>query len=166
MPGPGGAFTDEMGDRAETLHANRGMSVGRVLVVDDEPAIRALVAKVVERAGLTVDTAEDGHAACAKLLSGDYDVAVVDLMMPKLDGHGVIDFVRNMQLPRPAVIVVSAGDSYTLHKLDSGVVHSILRKPFEIDVLGDLIVAAAQSGRERKQQQNDGGSVLPFRNVC
>ncbi len=140
------------------------MSLGRVLVVDDEPAIRALVAKVVERAGLTVDTAQDGEEAIAKLGRDDYDVAVVDLMMPRVDGHGVIAFVRNMKGIRPAVIVVSAGDSYTLHKLDGAIVHSILRKPFEIDVLGDLIVAAARSVRERRE--SEGGSVIPFRNVC
>ncbi len=139
-------------------------SAGKVLVVDDEVPIRALVAKVIERAGLLVETAKDGVEAIEKLKGGDYDVVVVDLMMPNVDGQGVIEFVKQLPGSRPAVIVASAGDPYALHKLDGSVVHSILRKPFEIDVLGDLIVAAARSIRQQKQQERERTpSVVPFR---
>lgn len=119
-----------------------------MLVVDDEPAIRALVAKIVERAGLSVDTARDGAEAIEMMKAGVYAVVVVDLMMPIVDGFGVVEHVRNMNPPRPAVIVASASDSAVLRQLDGSVVHSIVRKPFEIDVLGDLIVAAARTLRE------------------
>ncbi len=123
-------------------------SEGRVLVVDDEAAIRALVAKIVERSGLPVDTACDGSEAIAMMQKHQYAVIVVDLMMPVVDGFGVIEHVRNMTAPRPAVIVASATDSATLRQLDGTVVHSIIRKPFEIDVLGDLVVAAARNEGE------------------
>lgn len=138
------------------------MSIGKVLVVDDDPPIRALVAKVLERSGLSVDRAADGEEAIARLESGEYDVLVVDLMMPKVDGHGVVEHVKQLRGHRPTVIVVSAGDSPTLHRLDSSVVHSILRKPFEIDVLGDLVMAAVQSSREQKQKR-ESSSIVPFR---
>lgn len=120
---------------------------GRVLVVDDEPAIRALVAKIVDRAGLPVDTASDGSEAIARMEATSYSVVVVDLMMPIIDGFGVVEYVRKMKGPRPAVIVASASDSAVLRQLDGSVVHSIVRKPFEIDVLGDLIAAAARFPR-------------------
>ena len=138
------------------------MSFGKVLVVDDEPAIRALVAKVIERSGLSADTAADGEEAIAKLNVAEYDVLVVDLMMPRVDGAGVVEYVKNMKGLRPIVIIVSAGDSPTLHRLNGSVVHSILRKPFEIDVLGDLVSAAAQASREQKQRAGDASSVLKF----
>lgn len=121
---------------------------GRVLVVDDEPAIRALVAKIIDRAGLPVDTAVNGAEAIAKMETTEYDVVVVDLMMPVIDGFGVIDYVRKMSGHRPAVIVASATDSAILRQLDGTIVHSILRKPFDIDVLGDLIIAAARTMHE------------------
>lgn len=126
-------------------------SEGRVLVVDDEPAIRALVAKIVERAGLDVDTARDGAEAIEKMKAETYSVIVVDLMMPIVDGFGVTEYVRSMKPPRPAVIVASASDAAVLRKLDGSVVHSIVRKPFEIDVLGDLIIAAARTPREDQE---------------
>lgn len=137
-------------------------SQSRVLVVDDEPAIRALVAKIVERAGHPVDTARDGAEAIEKLDQADYAVIVLDLMMPNIDGYGLIQHLKDRQGVKPAVIVVSAGDSAALRQLDGALVHSILRKPFDIDVLGDLITAAVKSADESSAEEEE-GEVLPFR---
>jgi len=133
----------------------------RVLVVDDEPAIRALVAKIVERAGHPVDTARDGAEAIEKLDQTDYAVIVLDLMMPNIDGYGLIQHLKGRQGAKPAVIVVSAGDSASLRQLDGALVHSILRKPFDIDVLGDLITAAVKASEETNTAA-DSGDILPF----
>ena len=139
----------------------------RVLVVDDEPAIRALVTKIVERAGFTVDSARDGAEAIDKLEALHYCVLVVDLMMPNVDGYELIDYVRRRGGRKPAIIVISAGDSAALRQLDGSMVHSILRKPFDIDVLGDLITAAARTMAEHEHAC--GGDVLRFeakQDVC
>jgi CheY-like chemotaxis protein len=135
------------------------MGPRRVLVVDDEPAIRALVAKIVERAGLTVDTARDGADAIDQIEQHPYAVVVVDLMMPNVDGYELIEHIKRRNGSKPAIIVVSAGDSAALRQLDGSVVHSIVRKPFDIDVLGDLINAAAQSGQS---EELHAGDVLHF----
>lgn len=137
-----------------------------MLVVDDEAAIRALVAKIIERAGYVVDTARDGREAIDKLHESDYDVLVIDLMMPNIDGYGVVDFLRQRGGPQPAVILVTAADSAAVRKMDGTFVHSVLRKPFDIDVLADLISAAAQTMRREHEQED--GQVLPFpeREVC
>ena len=131
----------------------------RVLVVDDEPAIRGLVAKIVERAGLIADTAADGEEAIAMIDRHTYDVIVVDLMMPRVDGYAVIEHVRGVPSPRPALIVASAADPPQLRKLDGSIVHSIVRKPFEIDVVGDLVAAAAEMVRRARAKTP---SVLRF----
>jgi DNA-binding response OmpR family regulator len=134
---------------------------GRVLVVDDEPAIRALVAKIVERAGYPVDVARDGAEAISKLNEQEYAVVVLDLMMPNVDGYALVEYIKTSDGVRPAIIVISAGDTASLRRLDPKVVHSILRKPFDIDVLGDLIDAAAKSMDEQAEQHS--GDVLKFR---
>jgi two-component system capsular synthesis sensor histidine kinase RcsC len=138
---------------------------GRVLVVDDEPAIRALVAKIVERAGFPVDVARDGADAIELLDGHEYAVVVVDLMMPNVDGYALIDYLKKRKDERPAIIVISAGEPGALRQLDGSMVHSIVRKPFDIDVLGDLITAAARSMRGETAA---GGDVLQFprENVC
>lgn len=132
----------------------------RVLVVDDEPAIRALVTKIIERAGHPVDSARDGAEAIAKLEAEHYAVLVLDLMMPNVDGYGLIEHIKSRGGARPAIIVISASDTAALRRLDGSMVHSILRKPFDIDVLGDLVAAAANSMEEAEPQRN--GQVLPF----
>jgi CheY-like chemotaxis protein len=143
-------------------------SDSRVLVVDDEPAIRALVAKIVERAGHPVDTARDGAEAIEKIEQTQYSVVVLDLMMPNIDGYGLIQHLKARGGLKPAVIVVSAGDSAALRQLDGAMVHSILRKPFDIDVLGDLITAAVKAAEETAAV-DDSGEVLQFprsENAC
>lgn len=135
---------------------------GRVLVVDDEPPIRALVAKIVERAGHPVDVARDGAEAIEKIEEQHYAVVVLDLMMPNVDGYALVDYLKNRGDARPAIIVISAGDTAALRRLDGSVVHSILRKPFDIDVLGDLISAALKSMEEAAAEKKR-GEVLPFR---
>jgi CheY-like chemotaxis protein len=137
--------------------------------VDDEPAIRALVAKIVERAGLPVDCAADGAEAIQKVDANEFAVVVLDLNMPNIDGFGFIDHIRNRAV-RPAIIAISAADSALLRRLDGSMVHSIVRKPFDIDVLGDLITAAAQTALDEERKQARDGNVLPFsrdaQNVC
>lgn len=133
----------------------------RVLVVDDEPAIRALITKIVERAGLPVDGARDGAEAIEKLDAASYAVLVVDLMMPNVDGFAVIDHLRDRGGPRPAIIVITAGDTAAIRRLDGSMVHSVLRKPFDIDVLGDLIVAAART-MASEMKRTATGDIVPF----
>ena len=140
----------------------------RVLVVDDEPAIRALIAKIVQRAGFAVDTARDGAEAIEKLRDGAYAVLVIDLMMPVMDGYDVVRHVRGAGIHNLAIIVITAGDTAAIRRLDAGMVHSVIRKPFDIDVLGDLIVAAAQS-MQAESEKTDGATVLDFpknENAC
>ena len=136
-----------------------------ILVVDDEPTIRALVARIVERVGFRADLARDGADAIAKLEQNRYSVLIVDLMMPVKDGYAVIDWVKQHAAPKPAIIVVSAGDSAALRRLDGSVVHSIIRKPFDVDVLSDMISAAAKTANGEADRN---GNVIPFprENAC
>jgi DNA-binding response OmpR family regulator len=138
-------------------------NVVRILVVDDEPAIRALVARVAQRAGFEVDVARDGAEAITKLDTGRFGVVILDLMMPIVDGYGVIDHVRATGGQHPAIILISAADNASFRRVDGEIVHSVIRKPFDIDMLADMITAAAESRTEES-----GLNVLPFRKdgVC
>jgi len=84
------------------------MATTRVLVVEDDRAIRALVAKILERKGCVVDVAEDGDVAIAMLGSGAYDVLVLDLMMPRVPGTAVLAHMKEQTGRQPVVIVMSA----------------------------------------------------------
>src|SRR5207237_10050623 len=100
-----------------------------------------------------------GPAAIGRLQASAYAVVVVDLMMPIFDGLALVEYIKQQPGPRPAIIVVSAGDPASLRRFDGSVVHSIVRKPFDIDVLGELIVAAARTAAEANKEE---GKILPF----
>jgi DNA-binding response OmpR family regulator len=104
----------------------------RALVVEDDPAIRRLVERLLARKNIDIDAVADGEAAVSLLGSHDYSVVVLDLMVPGLDGFAIIDNIR-LQARRPPVIVVSAVSHQALTRLDLDVVKVVISKPFDVD---------------------------------
>ena len=66
----------------------------RALVVDDDEPIRTMLAKVVEKQDLEVDTASDGAEAIERLTGDGYCVVLLDLMMPRVDGFAVLRYMQ------------------------------------------------------------------------
>jgi DNA-binding response OmpR family regulator len=113
-----------------------------VLVVDDEPAIRALVAKIVERAGFGVDVAADGADAIEKVNQTDYAVIVLDLMMPRVDGFGVLEHLEKYHPEKlGCTIIASAMPENEIMKRLNLPVYRIHAKPFDMGRLIDDIRA-------------------------
>ncbi|HEX8409887.1 MAG TPA: response regulator [Thermoanaerobaculia bacterium] len=104
----------------------------RALIVEDDPAIRRLVEKLLSRRHIEIDTAHDGREAVNKLTAGTYSVLILDLMVPELNGFEVIDFLKreNMNIP---VAVVSAVSQQALTRLDLDIVKLVISKPFDVD---------------------------------
>jgi CheY-like chemotaxis protein len=144
-----------------------GKCPGRILVVDDEPAIRALLKKIIERRGFTVDDARDGAEAIDLVQKHQYDLLLIDLMMPNVNGFEMVDYLsQQARRPRPVVIIITAAaEGTSMRELDPAIVHSVVRKPFDIDVMADLVQAAAATARETNQEHGEDGendNVLPF----
>ena len=83
----------------------------RVLVVDDNEMNRDILARRLSRIGLNVDTAEDGNTGLDKILTGEYNLIMLDIMMPDIDGIEVLkrtrEFFSKTELP---VIMATAKD--------------------------------------------------------
>jgi two-component system, OmpR family, response regulator len=79
----------------------------RILVVEDDKKIASLVVRGMEQAGFAVDHADDGEDALHLALSEPYDAAIMDVMLPKLDGLTIIERMRQKKILTP-VIVLSA----------------------------------------------------------
>jgi two-component system chemotaxis response regulator CheY len=109
----------------------------RVLIVDDEPAIRHAVEAVLVDEGFVVATAPDGAAALAVLDAAKPDAILLDLRMPVMDGYAFLSAYRARPEPRAAVIVCSTASNA------AGVVGmgaaGYLRKPFDIDELIEML---------------------------
>lgn len=108
-----------------------------ILVVDDDPGVRLFVRDVLETEGYDVRSATDGYAALASVDCLVPDCIVLDVMMPGLDGHAVLDQIR-ARTSHPHVPVVmltaNAGDEQAWQAWTEGVDY-FLTKPFDPEEL-------------------------------
>ncbi len=112
----------------------------KILVADDDQSIRQLLGTVIRREGFEVDLVADGAEAIEMLKTPDYAVILLDLMMPRLDGFEVVEYLKHHH-PRikPVVLLISAYADQRYKKVDPNVVAGVIRKPFEIAELGSMI---------------------------
>jgi CheY-like chemotaxis protein len=108
-----------------------------VLIVEDDASIRRLVRTVLLRQGYKVEIASDGLEAISKLCLADYDVIILDLMMPNLDGFTLINTLHENDPARlRRIIVTSAASPTVIKERMHGKPFAVLPKPFD---LKDLI---------------------------
>ncbi|HMH69068.1 MAG TPA: response regulator transcription factor [Pinirhizobacter sp.] len=120
----------------------------KLLLVEDSDRLRGTLSRGLAAAGFTVDTAADGVEALSFLAAYEYELIVLDLMLPRLDGLGVLkELPRGGQ--RPGVIVLSARDAVgdRIQALDTGA-DDYLVKPFSFDELLARLHALARRPRE------------------
>ena len=108
-----------------------------ILVVDDDPMIRMLVQDVLEIEGYTVRTAEDGFAGLRAIEAQRPDAVVLDVMMPGMDGHAVLQRIRSADggPDLPVVMLTAAADDAQAWKAWTEGVDYFLAKPFEPEEL-------------------------------
>ena len=86
------------------------MQAATVLIIEDDPDIQQLVASTIERRGFQADFANDGEIGLRKALENCYQLIVLDLGLPKLDGFEVCRRLRAKQVEVPLIILTSQGD--------------------------------------------------------
>jgi diguanylate cyclase (GGDEF)-like protein/PAS domain S-box-containing protein len=112
-----------------------GDKTARLLVVDDEPRLRQSLADLIRAQGHAVDLADNGRNATRLLDQGDYDLVLLDLFMPDMDGYSVMRYMVERH-PQIAVIVVSGDNTMqaAILALRNGA-YDFLRKPYEPEEL-------------------------------
>ncbi len=102
----------------------------RILIVDDEKPILNLIRISLSNAGYLCDTAEDGSEALEKIDNGKYDLILLDIMLPEIDGFELMEYIRPLEIP---VIFLTAKNAITdrVKGLRMGAEDYIV-KPFEI----------------------------------
>ena len=115
----------------------------RALIVEDDPAIRRLVEKLLVRHKVEIDAASNGRAAMQCLRSKRYSVIVLDLMVPEVNGFELIEYLKKEKLNTP-VAVVSAVSQQALSNLDLDVVKLVISKPFDVDEFTKAVLKLAE----------------------
>ena len=112
----------------------------KILIVEDEKDISEILAYNIQRQGYEVDTAYDGETGLEKALTGEYDLILLDVMLPKMDGFEICKRVReNLQTP---IIILTAREDENdkIMGLDLGA-DDYMTKPFSIGELASRIKA-------------------------
>ena len=121
-----------------TAPGGRGL-MARVLVVDDEPDILLMLQVTLEASGHVVVLAADGESGLSRLLEGPVDCVLIDVMMPVMDGWGVLDGVARLAQPPPVIIVSARSEDRDVRRaLGSGAVDYVT-KPFSLPRLVELV---------------------------
>src|SRR5216117_3447034 len=136
---------------ASESFANAGMVIKldgtgkKILVIDDDLAIRVLLQAVLRRMKFDVELAEDGAVGLDKLRqNGSFDLILLDLMMPRINGYEFIEKVSQEFLQRrPHIIVFTAAGKRGVEKIPTDAVCNAILKPFDlekfIEMIGDCL---------------------------
>ncbi len=128
----------------------------RLLIVDDDPFIRDLYEEVFKGEGFEVTTAENGELGLSHLKNGGYDAVLLDIMMPKLDGLGVLTSLKENppdQPNGPIILLTNLDHDPMVEKAKSQGAYSYVLKA---DVLPPQLVASVREAIESsKTRQPD-----------
>ncbi len=131
----------------------------RLLVVDDDEQIRELLTFDIAQSGYIVDSAKDGEEGLKKALENNYDLILLDVMMPKMNGY---DVCKNIRLVKPSIPVLMLTAKGTINDKTEGFdcgADDYLVKPFDVqEVL--LHIRALLRRSESASEQADSKEVL------
>jgi DNA-binding NtrC family response regulator len=116
--------------------------MARILVIDDDPAIRHTVERVLARASHVVESFEDARVALDALQDEQPDLIITDVYMPEMDGIEFLLSLREAEPDLPVIVTSGGGSASAEHLLtDAGYLGATatLTKPFEIDQLLELV---------------------------
>jgi two-component system, OmpR family, response regulator len=126
--------------------------VARILVVDDEDRMRQVLARALEAEGYRVDTAADGSSAVALAADHAYDLVILDLLLPGVDGHTVLRQLLERRPRQPVLILSALTDSASkVETLELGA-EDYVAKPFSFDELLARVRARIRALREGSQR--------------
>ena len=134
------------------------MSSKRVLIVDDDEDMQALLQTVLENQEYEVSTAEDGLAALQELEKSAPDLILLDLMMPRMDGYAFTEELRQRGLQSSIPIIVISADVNAKQNTEQLGANSYISKPFDVrDLLGEIShFMEYLIPEERIQEQQEG----------
>jgi two-component system nitrogen regulation response regulator GlnG len=127
------------------------VSLGRVLVVEDEPEVALVLHDALQDVGYDVRVAVDGHEALRLARQYEPEIVLLDLTLPSLSGESVLEALRHEAPSIPIIIVSGNSDAERARALLQRGAFDYMPKPFDVGVLERVVAAAvAESVRRRR----------------
>lgn len=129
----------------------------KILVVDDEEMIRRLIAKYASYEGYTVEEAVDGRQAVEMCRNGSYDIIIIDIMMPELDGFSACREIRKFS-DIPIIMLSARGEEYDrINGFELGIDDYVVKpfSPKELMLRVDAILKRVHAGDAKKEAEKE-----------
>ena len=124
----------------------------KILIVEDDLAIQALLHDFIQEAGYSVELASDGVEALSRFSEQNFDLVLLDIMLPKIDGYGVCELIRKQSDVPIIMLTALSGEEDQIKGLDLQV-DDYITKPFSMPVLLRKIAAVLRrSNRETDEK--------------
>jgi len=139
----------------------------RVLIIDDDASVRESV-RMVLKGGAQVETAADGNAALRELESGNYHVALLDILMPGMDGLEVLERAQSLDNPPQFIMLTATKTVKTAVRAMKLGAYDYVTKPFDVDELQLIVRRAADTCEMRSELdtlRSEVGRRYDFANV-
>ncbi len=134
--------------------------MSKILIVEDDLSIQALLHDFIIEAGYSVVLAADGVEALAKYSEQDFDLVLLDIMLPKIDGYGVCEVIRQKSDVPIIMLTALDGEKNQIRGLDLQA-DDYITKPFSMPVLLRKIAAVLR----RSSKQNDTPQTMNYKNL-
>jgi two-component system nitrogen regulation response regulator GlnG len=121
------------------------MPLTRILVADDEESMRWVLSKALKRKGFSVDLAVDGRQALSMIQDSSYDLAILDIKMPGINGLDLLDKIREQKKDLLVVIMTAEASMKNAVEAMKRGAYDYITKPFDLDVIDAIIEKVARA---------------------
>ena len=132
----------------------------KILIVEDDLAIQALLHDFIQEAGYEVVLASDGVEALSLFSEQDFDLILLDIMLPKIDGYGVCEVIRKKSDVPIVMLTALGGEQNQIKGLDLQV-DDYITKPFSMPILIRKIAAVLR----RTSKQGEPSRTISYKNL-
>ncbi len=140
----------------------------RILIVDDEEIVIRSCLRILGDSSFVVDTAQDGFEALRKVEETEYDILILDIMMPKMDGLEVLQDVKERHPDTDVIMMTGLSEIQTAVKAMKLGAFDYLSKPFDPDELRHVVDRALERRhllRENRNLKSEVSSKYRFENI-
>ena len=123
----------------------------KILIVEDDLAIQALLHDFIQEAGYSVELASDGVEALSRFSEQNFDLVLLDIMLPKIDGYGVCELIRKQSDVPIIMLTALSGEEDQIKGLDLQV-DDYITKPFSMPVLLRKIAAVLRRSNRKAEE--------------
>lgn len=131
-----------------------------ILIIEDEKSIQNILKAFLEDAGYSITLADDGIAGMAAFHKATYDLALLDIMMPKLDGYTVCEMIRN-EADTPVILLTALDDEESQMKGFDALADDYITKPFSMP----LVLRRIEAVLRRIQNTENSSNILTYQEI-